>query len=74
MSETLYMMEMEQLLEEVSRVACSFDEECTCDKCMQMRGQLDELKELTIKTLTRHYGLNPEDAESEVAAACGEEP
>ena len=66
MSETLYMMEMEQLLEEVSRVACN--------KCLQTRGQLDELKEWTTKTLIRHYGLNHEDAESQVAAACGEEP
>ncbi len=74
MSDVLFMSEIEQLLEEVSRVACSFDEDCTCDKCLQMRGTLDELKEWTVKTLTRHYGLNLDDAQSQVAAACGEEP
>jgi len=65
-SEALYMSEVEQLLEELSRVACN--------KCLQTREQLDKTKEWTIKTLIRHYGLNPEDAENEVAAACGEEP
>ncbi len=63
MSETLYMMEMEQLLEGVSRVACE-------------GNYLDllETKQQAINTLIHHFGLNLDDAESEVAAACGEEP
>ena len=72
MSETLFMAEIEQLLEEVSRVACSFHEYCCCDKCLQMRSQLEELKKWTTETLICNYGLNRDDAENEVAAAVGE--
>jgi len=73
-SEDLYMIEMEQLLERVSEVACSFDKDCSCDLCLPIRGQLEEIKQTTTKTLISHYGLNLEDAESQVAAACGEGP
>ncbi len=64
MSEALYMIRMEQLLEEVSQVACS-----TADG-----EELHEIKQQAIKTLIRHFSLNLDDAESQVAAACGEEP
>ncbi len=63
MSETLYMMEMEQLLEELSQDVIISDAE-----------ELHVLKTQAIHTLISHYGLNPEDAESHVAVACGEEP
>lgn len=63
MSETLYMMEMEQLLEELSKAATISDAE-----------ELHVLKTQAIMTLMSHYGLNPDDAQSQVAAACGEEP
>ncbi len=63
MSEALYMMEMEQLLEELSKDATISDAE-----------ELHVLKTQAINTLISHFGLNPEDAESQVAAACGEEP
>ena len=64
MSEALYMMEIEQVLEEVYLAACQ-------DRHM---GRLEEVKKEAIKTLTHHYGLNLDDAQSEVAAAAGEEP
>ncbi len=63
MSEALYMMEMEQLLEELHLNAITADGQ-----------ELYYLKGATIHILISHYGLNPEDAESEVAAACGGEP
>jgi len=74
MSDTLYMIEMEQLLERVSEIACSFDKDCSCGLCLPIREQLEEIRKDTINTFIHHFGLSPEDAESEVAAACGEEP
>ena len=64
MSESLYMTEIELLLEEVSRASCNdvSDE------------QLEELMAQTKATLISHYGLNPDDAEGEVRAAAGLEP
>lgn len=62
MSETLYMMEMEQLLEELSKAATISDAE-----------ELHVLKTQAFSTLTSHFSLNPDDAENQVAAACGEE-
>ena len=64
MSESLYMMEIEGILEDVSAVAC--------------RKNLPEewikvTKEAAISILVKHYGLNLDDAQSEVAAAAGEE-
>ncbi len=63
MSETLYMMEMEKLLEELSQDATISDAE-----------ELHVLKTQAFNTLTSRFGLNLDDAESQVAAACGEEP
>jgi hypothetical protein len=65
MSESLYMMEIEQILENVSAVACR--------KGLK-EGTLKIVKEVAIGILMRHYGLNLDDAQSEVAAAAGEEP
>ncbi len=65
MSETLYMMEMEQLLEDVSRVAC---------RKKAVPEILEATKEAATAILVSRFGLNLDDAESQVAAACGEEP
>ena len=64
MTETLYMTEIEQILEDVSEVACR-------KKCS--KEILESVKEAAIAILVKHYGLNPDDAQSEVAAAAGEE-
>lgn len=63
MSESLYMTEIELILEEVSVTACT-----------GTREELEEGKIWAIKALTQRYGLNLDDAQSEVAAAAGEEP
>ena len=65
MSESLYMMEIERILEDVSAVARRKD---------LKDGTLETVKEVAIGILMRHYGLNLDDAQSEVAAAAGEEP
>ncbi len=64
MSESLYMMEIEQILGQVSEVACKEP------GSIKFYG----IKDWAIRKLTRHYGLNLDDARSEVAAAAGEEP
>ena len=64
MSESLYMMEIEGILEQVSEVACKEP------RSMKFYG----IKAWAIRKLTSHYGLNLDDAQSEVAAAAGEEP
>jgi hypothetical protein len=63
MSEALYMIRIEQLLEELSKDAVISDAE-----------ELHVLKTQVINTLTNQYGLSLDNAECEVAAACGEEP
>lgn len=65
MSESLYMMEIEQILEDVSAVAC---------RKSPTEGILEATKEAAISILAKHYGFNLDDAQSEVAAAAGEEP
>ncbi len=65
MSETLYMMEIEQILEDVSAVAC---------RKVPTEGILKATREAAVSILVKHYGLNLDDAESQVAAAAGEEP
>ncbi len=64
MSESLYMTEIELLLEEISKASCSevSDE------------QLEELMAQTKAELISRYHLNPDDAEGEVLAAAGLEP
>ena len=74
MSETLYMMEIEQILERISEVASSFDPDCRCEKCLLMREPFADAKLDAVVELVRHYSLNLDDAQSEVAAAAGEEP
>ncbi len=74
MSESLYMTEIEQVLERVSETASNFDPDCRCEKCIPMREQLADAKSDAVNELTRHYGLNLDDAQSQVAAAAGEEP
>lgn len=64
MSDVLYMTEIEQLLENLSRAAIKDG------KALSFYG----FRYWTLKTLITRYHLNPEDAESQVAAACGEEP
>ncbi len=65
MTKALYMMEIEEVLEDVSRVACRKE---------AVPEILEATKEAATAILISHYGLNPEDAVSQVAAACGEEP
>ena len=65
MSDSLYMMEIEQILEGVSAVACRKN---------PTEGILGATKEAAVSILVKHYGLNFDDAQSEVAAAAGEEP
>jgi len=65
MSESLYMMEIEEILEDVSSVACRKD--------LPMEW-LEATKEAAISILVKYYGLNLDDAQSEVEAAAGEEP
>ena len=65
MSEALYMSEIEEILEGVSRVAC---------RKQTFPEILEVTKEAAIVILIKHYHLNPDDAQSEVAAAAGEEP
>lgn len=74
MSEFLYMTEIEQLLEGISEMASSFDPDCQCVKCVLARKPFADARANAIVTLTRHYGLNLDNAQSEVAAAAGEEP
>ena len=64
MSESLYMTEIELLLEEVSKISCSEASE----------EQLEEVMKETKTILINRYGLNPDDAEGEVLAAAGLEP
>ena len=64
MSESLYMTEIELLLEKVSKMACSDLSD----------GTLEFIMEEAKKELISHYGLNPDDAEGEVLAAAGLEP
>lgn len=65
MSETLYMTEIEEILEGVSKVACRKN---------VPKGILEVVKGAAIHILLSRYGLNLDDAQSEVAAAAGEEP
>ena len=64
MSESLYMTEIELLLEKVSKMACSDFSDRT----------LEVMMEDTKRKLIRYYGFNPDDAEREVRAAAGLEP
>lgn len=64
MSEALYMSKIERLLEDLSETATKEGESLI----------LHRMKKWTIKTLVKHYGLNQDDAEGQVAAAVGEEP
>ena len=63
MSESLYMTEIEGILEQVSEVACKEP------GSIKFYG----IKRWAVRRLTQHYGLNLDDAQSEVAAAAGEE-
>jgi len=65
MSESLYMTEIEEILEDVSAVACRKN---------PTEGVLEATKEAAVSILVKHYGLNLDDTQSEVAAAAGEEP
>ena len=65
MSESLYMMEIKQILEEVSLYAGERD---------AARRDFEGMKKAAVDRLVRQYGLNLDDAQSEVAAAAGEEP
>ena len=65
MSETLYMMEIEEILEGVSKVACRKN---------APKRILEVVKDTAIHILISRYGLNLDDAQSEVAVAAGEEP
>lgn len=64
MSESLYMAEIDLLLETMASIACvSEDPEL-----------IEEEKVWTIKTLMSRYGLDRDNAESSVAVAMGGEP
>ena len=63
-SESLYMDEIETLLETMASIACASEDP----------ELIEEEKIWTIKTLMSRYGLNRDDAESSVAVAMGGEP
>ena len=74
MSESLYMTEIEQILEKISEMSTSFDPDCRCERCLLMHEPFADAKSDAVAELVKHYGLNPDDAESEVRAAAGLEP
>ncbi len=64
MSESFYMAEIDLLLETMAAISCGSDDP----------EFIKKEKVWTIDTLVKRYGLDRDNAESEVAAAMGEEP